>query len=158
MQFYQEYHADATIKRYRKYQITAKDITNRYITIPDTYLTISRVLPFDTSSTGTGDFNVEYQMMLNDVFDLAKPGASMLNYSMTQQHLALIDHMFDGKDQATRFNRHINRLYIETKWGTDLKENDYVIIEGYEIIVPNTHSTTITYGSGSDVSARTART
>ena len=161
MQFYQEYHADATIKRYRKYKVTATDVTNKYITVPDTYLTITRVLPFDTANTGgtaNSGFNVEYQMMLNDVFDLAKPGASMLNYSMTQQHLALIDHMFDGKDQATRFNRHINRLYIETRWGTDLKEDDYIIIEGYEIVVPKTSSTASTYGSGTDTDAPTEAT
>ena len=82
----------------------------------------------------------------------------MLNYSMTQQHLALIDHMFDGKDQTTRFNRHIERLYIETRWGTDLKEGQYIIIEGYEAVVPKTNSTGNTYGSGSDVSAPTEPT
>ena len=158
LQFYQEYHSDAVIKRYRKYKITATDIANKYITIPDTYITISRVLPFDMSTQGTGDFNIEYQMMLNDIYDLTKPSANMLNYSMTQQHLALIDHMFDGKDQTTRFNRHIERLYIETRWGTDLKEDQYIIIEGYEAIVPKTDSTGYTYGSGSDVSAPTEPT
>ena len=28
IQYYQEYHADATIRRYRKHQITGDDITN----------------------------------------------------------------------------------------------------------------------------------
>ena len=158
LQFYQEYHSDAVIKRFRKYQLTAADITNKYITVPDTYLTISRVLPFNSNTGGTGDFNIEYQLMLNDIYDLAKPGASMLNYSMTQQHLALIDHMFDGKDQTTRFNRHINRLYIETRWGTDLVENDIIVFEGYEAIVPKTSHTADTYGSGSDANAPTEAT
>ena len=158
MQFYQEYHSDAVIKRYRKYKITEDDIERRYIDVPDTFLTISRVLPFDSNSGGTGDFNIEYQMMLNDIYDLTKPSANMLNYSMTQQHLALIDHMFDGKDQTTRFNRHISRLYIETRWGTDLKEGQYIIIEGYEAIVPKTNSTAGTYGSGTDADAPTEPT
>ena len=33
IQYYQEYHADATIRRYRKHQITGHDITNEYITL-----------------------------------------------------------------------------------------------------------------------------
>lgn len=158
LQFYQEYHGDATIRRFRKYKITAADITNKYITVPDTYITISRVLPFNSNSAGTGDFNVEYQMMLNGLYDLNKPVGNLLQYRMTQDHLAMIDQLFDGKDQTVRFNRHINRLYIETRWGTDLKENDIIVFEGYEIVVPKTSSTTDTYGSGSDASATTEPT
>ena len=97
-------------------------------------------------------------MMLNGLYDLNKAASGMLNYSMTQQHLALIDHMFDGKDQTTRFNRHINRLYIETRWGTDLVADQYIIFEGYEMIVPDTSSTASTYGSGTDVDAPTEPT
>ena len=37
-QFYQEYHADATIRRYRKHQVTATDITNKYITLPESFI------------------------------------------------------------------------------------------------------------------------
>jgi len=158
LQFYQEYHSDATVRRFRKYKVTSADIANQYITIPDTYLTITRVLPFDINEGGRGDFNIEYQMMLNGLYDLNKAASGMLNYSMTQQHLALIDHMFDGKDQTTRFNRHINRLYIETRWGTDLVADQYIIFEGYEMIVPDTSSTASTYGSGTDVDAPTEPT
>ena len=153
LQFYQEYHSDAVIKRYRKYQITELDIVNVFISIPDTFLTISRVLPFDSNTAGSGDFNVEYQMMLNGLFDLNKSAGSMLNYSMTQQHLALIDQMFDGKDQTTRFNRHIGQLFIETRWGTDLKEGDWIIFEGYEMVVPKTNAHGEFYGSGTDANA-----
>ena len=73
LQFYQEYHADATIRRLRKYKITQDDVDNKFITVPDTFITISRVLPFDVNSAGTGDFNIEYQQMLNDVYDLRAP-------------------------------------------------------------------------------------
>ena len=72
--------------------------------------------------------------------------------------MALIDQMFDGKDQTTRFNRHISRLYIETRWGTDLKAGDFLIFEGYEVVVPKTNNTADTYGSGFDESAPTEPT
>ena len=158
LQFYQEYHADATIRRFRKYTITNNDIINKYITVPDTFITISRVLPFNSNSAGTGDFNVEYQMMLNGLYDLNKPVGNLLQYRMSQDHLALIDQLFDGKDQTVRFNRHINHLYIETRWGTDLKAGDIIVFEGYEVVVPKTSSTAYTYASGNDISATTEYT
>jgi hypothetical protein len=134
-QFYQEYNADATIRRYRKHQITETDITNKYITIPETFIHISRVLPFKINAGGAGDFNIDYQIMLNDIYDLRGPG-SLLHYAMSNDTLALIDQLFDGKDQTVRFNRHINRLYIEARWGTDITAGKYVVIEGYETINP----------------------
>ena len=135
-QFYREYHSDATIRRYRKHQVTATDVTNEYIDIPETFIHISRVLPFQVTG-GAGDFNVEYQIMLNDIYDLRGPN-SVVHYSMSQQHLALVDTLFDGKDQTVRFNRHMNRLFIETRWGTDVKAGEFVIIEGYETVDPAT--------------------
>ena len=135
-QFYREYHSDATIRRYRKHQVTATDVTNEYIDIPETFIHISRVLPFQVTG-GAGDFNVEYQIMLNDIYDLRGPN-SVLHYAKSQQHLALVDTLFDGKDQTVRFNRHMNRLFIETRWGTDVKAGEFVIIEGYETVDPAT--------------------
>ena len=135
-QFYREYHSDATIRRYRKHQVTATDVTNEYIDIPETFIHISRVLPFQVTG-GAGDFNVEYQIMLNDIYDLRGPN-SVLHYAMSQQHLALVDTLFDGKAQTVRFNRHMNRLFIETRWGTDIKAGEFIIIEGYETVAPAT--------------------
>ena len=66
-QFYREYHSDATIRRYRKHQVTATDVTEEYIDIPETFIHVSRVLPFQVTG-GAGDFNVEYQIMLNDIY------------------------------------------------------------------------------------------
>ena len=135
-QFYREYHSDATIRRYRKHKVTATDVTEEYIDIPETFIHVSRVLPFQVTG-GAGDFNVEYQIMLNDIYDLRGPN-SVLHYAMSQQHLALVDTLFDGKDQTVRFNRHMNRLFIETRWGTDVKAGEFVIIEGYETVDPAT--------------------
>ena len=116
--------------------VTNIDVTNEYIDIPETFIHISRVLPFQVTG-GAGDFNVEYQIMLNDIYDLRGPN-SVLHYAMSQQHLALVDTLFDGKDQTVRFNRHMNRLFIETRWGTDVKAGEFVIIEGYETVDPAT--------------------
>ena len=139
IQYYQEYHADATIRRYRKHQITGDDITNEYITLPESFLYVTRVLPFDEVAGGASEFNIEYQIMLNDIYDLRGP-SSLLHYAMSQEHLALVDQLFDGKDQTVRFNRHMNQLHIETRWGTDLKVGKFIVIEGYETVNPGDYS------------------
>lgn len=137
IQFYQEYHSDATIRRYRKHLLTSDDITNEYIDIPETFVHVSRVLPFRSGGGAkAAEFNVEYQMMLNDVYDLRGP-SSVVHYAMSQQHLALIDYIFDGKDQTVRFNRHMNRLFMECRWGTDVQAGEFIIVEGDEAINPS---------------------
>ena len=54
LQFYQEYHADATIRRYRKHTVTGTDVTNKYIELPETFLSVTRVLPFDVIAGSPG--------------------------------------------------------------------------------------------------------
>jgi hypothetical protein len=46
--------------------------------------------------------------------------------------------LFSG-EQPLRFNRHQNRLYIDFQWGTDIQAGEYLIIEGYKIIDPNSY-------------------
>ena len=140
LQFYQEYHGDATIRRFRKYTITATDVTNQYITIPDTYITISRVLPFNSNSAGTGDFNVEYQMMLNDIADLMNFAGDLAYYEQMQQYLSLLDMKLNGTPQV-QFSRRQNRLYIFGDFAdNDIKAGDYIVAEVYTIIDPATHT------------------
>ena len=70
LQFYQEYHSDAIVRVYRKHQVTSDDITNQYITLPDNLLFVNRIFPFSSSKHSTGMFSVDYQIHLNDIFDL----------------------------------------------------------------------------------------
>ena len=63
IQYYQEYHGDATIRRYRKHQVTSADINNEYIDIPETYVHIARVLPFRSGQGAkAAEFNIDYQI------------------------------------------------------------------------------------------------
>jgi hypothetical protein len=66
-QFYREYHYDAVEMVYLKHQFTSTDITNQYISIPDTVVGVSRILPFSNKSDGTNIFSVRYQILLNDL-------------------------------------------------------------------------------------------
>jgi hypothetical protein len=58
---------------------------------------------------------------------------------MAFQNVALAEELFVGK-QSLRFNRHINKLYIDMSWDTKIKTGEYIIIEGYKRINPDTYT------------------
>ena len=68
IQYYQEYHSDAIVRNYRKHEVTAADISNEYISVPESLLYIRRVLPIKGANSSVGDFSIDYQLHMNDLF------------------------------------------------------------------------------------------
>ena len=66
-------------------------------------------------------------------------GAQMRNYVFTQQNLSMINNLFNTMPRF-RFNRHTDRLYLDVRWGSDLKIDQYIIAEAYIITDPATFS------------------
>ena len=140
LEFYQEFHADATLKTYFKHQVTADDITNGYIPVSDNIIYISHLFPVSASFGGSLNFfDVKYQMMLNDIADLQNFAGDLAYYDQMQQYLSLLDTKLNGHPQVS-FTRREGRLYIfgDLRDG-DIKEEDYVVAEVYQIIDPETH-------------------
>ena len=137
MQFYQEYHSDSIVRNYRKHQVTAEDVTNGYVTVPDSMIFVNNIFPIGSSTSQSGIFSVDYQMHLNDMYNLRSPGG-LIDYEMTKQYMAMIDLKVNGMSQRSSFSRHQNRLYVE---GDDLVEGIYIIVEGQEIIDPELFTT-----------------
>ena len=139
LQYYQEYHFDAIKRVFLKYQITQTDIDNKYITVSgmssDTITGIVKIFPISSSSSGTVNmFDLNYQLRLNDLFDLMD--VELLHYTMVNQHLSTIDHLINGTHPFD-FDRHDNKLYIYMDWDNDVKVDEYICIESYAIIGPN---------------------
>ena len=45
LQYYQEYHSDATLRTYLKHQVTSTDIANEYITLDSNITYVSKLFP-----------------------------------------------------------------------------------------------------------------
>ena len=136
LQFYQHYHADAIEKVFLKHQITQTDIDNKYLTLSNLITEVIRVLPIrDTMSSNTL-FDIKYQMHLNDMFSLGYMG-SLLEYSMAQQYLSTLDMVIDSDSKFSKFDKHQNRLEIYMKWDEEVNVNDFIVVEAYRIIDPN---------------------
>jgi hypothetical protein len=136
-QFYQTYHSDAIEKVYLKHQITADDMTNGYISVPDLVTDVVRVMPIRDTMATNSLFDVKYQIHLNDVYNLGFLG-SLVDYEMTQQWLSLLDRIMDSDDKHISFERHKNQLRIDMDWSNEVAVDQYIVVECYRIIDPNT--------------------
>jgi len=135
-QFYREYHYDAVELVYLKHQFTTEDITNQYISVPDSVVGVSRILPFSNKSDGTNIFSVRYQILLNDLYSLMS--TNIIYYYQVKQELELINQVLVGI-KPIRFNRHMNRLYMDMDWTADAVPGDFIIVECYRILDPETY-------------------
>jgi len=135
--YYYDYHYDATEKIYLAHQVTDADKVNKYIQIPDEIIGITSILDVGDSYSTNNLFNLRYQISLNDLYSFNT--GPFAPYYMAFQNVALAEELFVGK-QSLRFNRHINKLYIDMSWDTKVKAGEYIIIEGYKKIDPDTYT------------------
>ena len=141
LQYYQEFHSDATTRTYLKHQVTATDVSNEYIPINSNILFISKLFPLTSSFNNSRNFfDIKYQMMLNDIADLMNFAGDLAYFEQMQQYLSLLDMKLNGHPQV-HFSRRQNRLYIFGDFADkDIKEGDFLVAEVYTIIDPNTHT------------------
>ena len=116
--------------------IVVGDLKNEYIPVPDAITTVQRIFPLDDENSSINMFDVKYQIHLNDLYDL-RSGSGITTYYQTQQYLRTLDLIFNGMEHI-RFNRHLNRLYIDCDWENEIKEDSYIIVECFRIVDPTT--------------------
>ena len=137
LSYYWDYHFDGAEKTFLKHQITATDKANGYIEVPENIIGVINIFNLGSNITAsTGMFNVQYQFVLNNIHDFVN--YNMTNFYMSMQHLQFMEELLVGM-QPIRYNRHINRLYVDTDWDR-LTEGDYIVAECYSIVDPNTYA------------------
>jgi len=120
---------------------TAGDMSNNYITVGDGVLYVTRMFNFggatNSSTSGTEIFDVMYQFRQNDLYNLL--GADMTYYTVVQQHLSTLEQLLVNQRQI-RFNRKMNRIYVDTDWSKTFNPGDYIVFEAYSIVDPTEFS------------------
>ena len=160
VQYFQQFHYDGIRRTYLKYQLTAADKTRlsglnqesesatdlkdssvsttwyedkNYLVVPDSILSIINIFPFSDKGN-LNLFDVRYQLRLNDLYDFSS--TSVINYDVVLRHLDFLDHILVG-EKPMRFNQHDNRLYIDMDWKNDLDKDEWLVIECYRKLDPN---------------------
>jgi len=135
--YYHDYHFDGAQKIYLAHQITEQDQQNKYITIPETVIGVINIFDIGDSYSTNNLFNLRYQISLNDLY--AFSSTRYAPYYMAFQNIALAEELFVGK-QSLRYNRHVNKLYIDMAWSEKTTVGEYIVVEAYEAIDPDTYS------------------
>jgi hypothetical protein len=117
--------------------ITLREYDNRYIPIPDYVYGVTKILGIGQASSSKNIFDLQYQLRLNDLYDLTS--TSLIYYKTVMSHLALLDLELNGH-QLFRFNRLSNKLYLDANWQTDFVLGDYVIVQAYRAMDPASYT------------------
>lgn len=133
LKYWYDYHFDGSEKTYYKKIITADDISNKYIVLPDNIIGAVTIFPLGSALGLNNLFNIRYQIALNDLYTLTS--VSMVPYYMAMNHIQFLEQMLIGQ-QPLRYNRHNNRLYIDMSWDL-IAVGDYLIVEAYQIVDPD---------------------
>jgi hypothetical protein len=113
--------------------ITLREYDLKYINIPDLVYGVTKVLSIGQASSSKNIFDLQYQLRLNDLYDLTS--TSIIYYKTVMGQLALLDHELNGH-QLFRFNRRQSRLYLDLNWESDVILGDYIIAQGYRALDP----------------------
>ena len=119
--------------------ITKGDIENGYLPVNSLITDVVRVMPIRDSVTSTDMFDIRYQIHLNDIHSVGFMG-NLSDYVMTQQFLSLLDVVIDSDEKHINFERHKDRLEIFMDWDEEVEKGDYLVIECYRIIDPDTYT------------------
>ena len=107
-----------------------------FIQIPDAVIGIERVFKLDNRLISTNMFNINYQLMLNDVYFFSS--MELMGYTLTKRYLEDLDHILHPEKQI-RFNRRQSRLYLDVDYSS-MQPNDWLIIRCYRVLNPNDYT------------------
>lgn len=135
LQAYKEVHSDGMVEVILKRQVTSQDKTNRYIPIADDVLYVTEVYPIASRTLVGGIFDIEYQLHLNDIFDLSYAGG-LTNYVQVKQYLGLLEDTIRGAPYASH-SRVQGRLYLDFNWD-EISVGQYILFRAYRTQDPAT--------------------
>jgi hypothetical protein len=110
------------------------EIEQKWIQLPDYIFGVTRVLPLTGTQTSKSMFDIQYQLRLNDLYDLTS--TSIVYYTQVMQHLSLLDLELNGKPMF-RFNRIMGRIFIDTNWEANIIPGSFIVLECYRALDPS---------------------
>jgi len=107
---------------------------SNFLQIPPSVIGVTKIYHFDGTNTMTNNmFSVKYQMFLNDIYYWG--ATELLTYAMTKTYLEDINFLLTTEKQI-RFNKRMDRLYLDIDWGS-VSKDDYLVIDCFSQLNPN---------------------
>jgi len=140
LDLYRKFHYDGTEYIHLAMEITEKHKADRYVEVDESIIGVSRVLPLSslhassTSSAGFNIFDINYQLRLNDFYNLTS--SSYTYYVIAREHLAMLDMIITG-EVPIKFNKTTHRIYLDMNWATKVDTGSYIVFEAWKITDPD---------------------
>ena len=110
---------------------------SNFLQIPASVIGVTKIYHFDGTNTMTNNmFSVKYQMFLNDIYYWG--ATELLTYAMTKTYLEDINFLLTTEKQI-RFNKRMDRLYLDIDWGS-VSKDDYLVIDCFRQLDPNDYA------------------
>lgn len=157
LQLFAERHFDGVDKVFFRYQLTANDISNKYIDVssigpvngqggdgPDGNDIVTVVKIFQFGNFANVDFfDLKYQLALVDYFGINTSvgnGYSMglASYDSTKRYIKLIEDFFQP-EKALNFSKVTGRIYIDGTMSI-MNPGDYIVIQAYALLDPEQYT------------------
>lgn len=132
-QLYSEYHFNATEKVYLVHTVTADDITNNSISLPDGVMDIIRVVPVGHGSRF--NFMDARYHTLRDAALGAWYSLDMTDYSMKNQYLGLINDQLGTIYDNIEYVKHAQKLKMFVDWEEVFVPGESIIVLEASVIV-----------------------
>ena len=110
---------------------------SNFLQIPPSVIGVTKIYHFDGTNTMTNNmFSVKYQMFLNDIYYWG--ATELLTYAMTKTYLEDINFLLTTEKQI-RFNKRMDRLYLDIDWGS-VSKDDYLVIDCFRQLDPSDYA------------------
>lgn len=130
---FSDYHYDAISRTYLAHQVTPQDQINQYFEIDESIISVVKMFSLSTQTMNM--FDIRYQVRLNDFYNFNN--VSMIHYTMTRNHLALLDFLFNTMP-TIEFNRHMHQIALTgLDWYNDIQVGQYIVLECWAIVNPD---------------------
>lgn len=133
LDYYIDRHYDATEEQWVHYEITADDVTNKTLTVPEDILTVVSITPTNrlVNSTGTSDmFSYQYQIMVGELSSW-EPFDS-IDYYMKMTSIEETRWLTNVNDRF-KFIRHENKIRLYKSYS----EGEHLILRVFRILDPD---------------------
>ncbi len=131
-----DYHFDYMEVAYIATQVSANNITNKYIEMPNNVMGVVEIFPLTSTMMGSGMFSADYQFVMDNFQNWTT--MSLQPYFIAFQNLKLIQDLLVGQ-QPIRYNRFINKLHIDMNWNR-VVEGSYILARAYKVLDPDTYT------------------
>ena len=109
----------------------------KYIDLPDAVYGVTEVLTIGQSTSSKNMFDLQYQLRLNDLYDLT--ATSLIYFKTVMQHLDMLNLEINGHVRY-RFNRRMGKLFLDINWTHDVIIGEYIIVKSYRALDPTTYT------------------